>query len=147
MAEYKENRDDAGVLIGVVRTRSNGATECFNIDIGNREYRKYLAWVAAGGVIDTDDTLLDRVKGLKIKEYQKEGINRIKGHVVEWEDESIIKAVASTWRQMSNHTAAQISAKDVYVYVKNTAIPNVNAQTTVEAVQIIDVTNDTNFPL
>tara|TARA_Y100000310_G_C20619656_1_gene782568 strand:- start:137 stop:571 length:435 start_codon:yes stop_codon:yes gene_type:complete len=143
MALWKKQSDENGVLEGYKKTTPEGETTVF---IGGAHIKDVLDWIADGGVPDEDDTLLQRVKDAKINEYNKEGLRRIALQVSEWNNMAIISTVKSLWSQISNHTPAQILAKDIFLYVENTAIPNVNAQTTVAAVQAVDIPNDVNWP-
>jgi hypothetical protein len=112
----------------------------------------YDAWLLAGNTPDYGSTYLDQSKRLKVREYINEAVNRIKVHVLEWDSEKQIRHIASIWNTMSNQNAAQVSAKDIYDYVMNTAIPAVNGISTgnisvdVATVEAIDVVNDPNFP-
>jgi|ETNmetMinimDraft_20_1059909.scaffolds.fasta_scaffold29428_1 hypothetical protein len=118
----------------------------------NKYGRAYDAWLAAGNTPDTDVSCLEDKKRTKVQEYINEGVKRIKGHVLEWDSEKQIRHIASIWNTMSNQNAAQVSAKDIYDYVMNTAIPAVNGISTgnisvdVATVEAIDVVNDPNFP-
>ena len=143
MALYREQRDELNTLVGYVRT-ADGVV--IPISQENRDYRKVAKWIAAGNAPDPDSDILNKVKRLKRAAYRTEGVKRISLQVSEWNTYDRVAFVASIWNMLGNPSAAQTGAKDIYVYVKNTAIPNVNAQVDVASVQAIDVANDPNWP-
>lgn len=143
MAKYREQRDDNNVLNGYVRT-ADGAS--IPIAIDNRDYKEVLAWIANGGIADADTTVLARVKQVKIQEYKREAVRLIGLQVPEWGSIDKVAFIASIWNMLGSPNAAQIQAKDIYAYVKNTAIPNVNTQVDIASVQAIDVINDPDWP-
>ena len=143
MVLYEEQRDEGNILIGYIR-KPDGA--CIPLDTRNKDYRKILDWISQGNIPDSDNTLLRRLIDLKVAEYKKEGVLRIQSHVSSWDSIDIVGLIASTWNMLGPPNAAQSSAKDIYVYVVNTAIPFVKTRPNVAAVQAIDVVNDPNFP-
>ncbi len=142
MALYQEQRNEYNILEGYVRTTNDGAIP---IESGNRDYERILKWIADGNTPDPDPNALDKVKASKIAEYKTEGVRRIGLQVTEWGNFETIQIVASLWNTLTSPNAAQTNAKNIYVYVKDTAIPNVNAQTNIADVQAIDVINDVNW--
>ena len=124
----------------------------FGATHNNKHGIVYRAWLAAGNTPDYDANVLAEVKEKKIQEYKTEGVNRIQVHVPAWNSVELVGIIFSTWNMLGTPSAAQSSDKDIYVYVKNTAIPAVNAIDTgdVEAdiatIQAIDVVNDPSFP-
>lgn len=143
MALYQEQRDENNVLVGYTRTTNGGGIPIAN---GNMYYQEVLKWIADGNTPDPDPDLLTKAKALKIAEYKAEGVRRIGLQVAEWDNFETVTFVASIWNMLGTPSAAQSKAKDIYVYVKGTAIPNVNSQTSVASVQAIDVINDVNWP-
>jgi|TARA_Y100000310_G_scaffold174027_1_gene174164 hypothetical protein len=142
MAIYHENRDNQNVLVGHTLTATSTQFGLHD----SRERRKFNEWVAQGGVADPDPNVLDKVKDLKREEYLVEAQARVKARVSEWDTRNKINFVASIWNMLGTPNANQTAAKDIYLYAKNTAIPNVNSQGTVAAVQAIDVQSDPSFP-
>ena len=128
MAIYHENRDNQNVLVGHTLTATSTQFGLHD----SRERRKF--------------NVLDKVKDLKREEYLVEAQARVKARVSEWDTRNKINFVASIWNMLGTPNANQTAAKDIYLYVKNTAIPNVNSQGTVAAVQAIDVQSDPSFP-
>lgn len=129
----------------VIRTLPNGGNE-------SRFIAEIADWIAEGNTPDTDDTYFPRSKLQKIEEYKTEGIKRIGLQVVEWNSFNIVALLASIWNMLGPPSAAQTQAKDIYVYVKNTAIPYINSIDTgdqaadILTIQEIDVINDVNWP-
>ena len=143
MVKYKEQRNDTNELEGYIRVADNASIP---IARDNRDYQAVLAWIANGGTPSADNTVLDKVKQLKVNEYKNEGIRRIGVEVAEWNTFETVKFVASIWNMLGTPNVKQTKAKNIYMYMKNTAIPDVNALTMVQDVQAIDVANDTNWP-
>ncbi len=140
---YNERRNEKNNLIGYLRI-SDGAN--IPIATGNNDYQDVLKWIADGNTPSGDPDVLDKVKQAKITEYKTEGVRRIGLQVAEWNNYETVKLIASIWNMMGTPNAPQTTAKDIYVYVRDTAIPNVNALTTIATVQAIDVVNDVNWP-
>ncbi len=144
MALYQEQRNDGNVLTGYLRTNDS-----INIPLvpGNADYDNVLKWIALGNIADPDPDVLNKVKTAKIVEYKSEGVRRIGLQVSEWNTYDRIAFVASIWNMLGTPSAPQTLARDIYVYVKNIAIPNVNTQVDIASVQAIDVVNDPGFPI
>lgn len=82
-----------------------------------------------------------RARMFKCQDFINEAVSRIAALVPEWEGEEQLKAVAGMWPALqANATADMKAAKDVYVWVKKTAIPKVNAITDEAVIRAIDVT-------
>lgn len=143
MKEYREQRDKDGILLAYTHSAS-GAT--IPISEGNADYQKVLIWLAAGNTPDVDPDILPKAKRVKIAEYKDEAVKRISTQVTAWNSLEDVRLIASVWNMLGTPNAAQTKAKDIYLYVKNTAIPNVNAQVDIASVQAIDVVNDVNWP-
>ncbi len=143
MELYQERRNDKNDLIGYLRTTDNASIP---IAGGNTDYQEVLTWIADGNTPDSDPSILAEVKQAKINEYKREGVRRIGLQVLEWGNYETIRLLASMWNMLGSPNTAQSNSKDIYLYVKNTAIPDVNAQTTIAAVQAIDVENDPGWP-
>jgi|APSaa5957512535_1039671.scaffolds.fasta_scaffold44671_2 hypothetical protein len=138
MALFKEQRDNTNNdLIGYIRTDGT----CYPVG-----HATIVKWIADGGVPDADDTALLGIKVYKINEYITESNARVSAQVPEWTGD-FIEQVASIWNMLKVPNAAQAKAKDIYVYVKDTAIPAVNAMSTVSEVLAVDVANDPNWPV
>ena len=135
MALYEEQRDENDVLVGYTRT-SDGTS--IPMDIRNGDHRKVMAWIDLGNTPDPDPTVLAFAKDLKKEAYKREGVIRIKAQVPEWNDMTIIAFMASIWNMLGTPNASQTLAIDIYLYVRDTAIPNVNSKTTVGDVNAID---------
>ena len=142
MAKYREQRDQDNVLTGYVRTSDSASIP---LSEGNTDYQDVLIWLQSN-TADTDTNVLSLVKRKKINEYRTEALKRIAVTMPEWDDIDVVQYTASIWNMLGTPNANQTAAKDIYVYVKNTAIPAVNALTTVTEVQAIDVTTDPNWP-
>lgn len=142
---YAEHRDDQNNLISYIRKSDDAIIP---LDESNKDYKAVLKWIESGGLAESDSEILDKVKIKKIEEYKIEGVKRIKSQVSEWNTYDKISFLASYWNLLkkSSANASQANAVAIYQYVKNAAIPNVNAQTTVEAVLSIDVINDAEWP-
>ena len=112
---------------------------------GNSDYDRCIAWIEQGNTPDADLDLLTRCREEKKGEYITEGVNRIKARVPEWDNFKEIGKSALILGEASDLTADQIAAKDIYLYIKNTALPNVDAQGTPALVNAIDVKGDTNL--
>lgn len=95
---------------------------------------------------DTDPARLAQAKLNKTGEAKGEALRRIQLQVPEWDTYDKVYFLASIWSMLGSPTAAQTSAKDIYVYARSTVIPNVIAQTSVSAVQAVDVQNDPGWP-
>jgi hypothetical protein len=142
-AIYQEQRNSENILEGYIRNSDNASIP---IATSNRDYQYILKWIDAGGVPDLDDSVLVRVKQKKISEYKAEGVRRIGITVSAWDSFASIEYTVSIWNMLGTPNALQITAKNIFVYVKNTAIPAVSALGTVNDVQNIDVINDPNWP-
>jgi|TARA_Y100000310_G_C20613418_1_gene779263 hypothetical protein len=146
MARFQEQRDKMNVLVGYKENLPNSHSSFIPLNADNREYKKCLEWIGQGNTPDSDPDVLTTSREEKKGEYIEEAVRRIALRVPEWDSYKDIRRVAVTWGQMINPTADQIAAKDIYVYIKNTAFANVDVQATPELVNAIDVVNDPNFP-
>lgn len=77
-------------------------------------------------------------KAEKRAEFTQQGIIRITMQVPEWDDFKRIAMIASIWNMLGTPNAAQVLARDIYVYVRNTAIPKVNAASSQSELDAID---------
>ncbi len=95
---------------------------------------------------DSDPEILTLVlvtaKANKKNDFKVEGVKRIAAQVPEWDSFGRVAFLASVWNMLDGAaaTAAQALAKDIYLYVKNTALPKVTAVTTQAALDAIDPT-------
>jgi len=142
MAKYREQRDDDNVLSGYIRT-VDGAS--IPLAVSNRDYQEVLIWLQTN-TADPDTTVLAQVKRKKIGEYKREAITRIQSTMPDWDDIEKIKFIASIWNMLGTPNANQTAARDVYVFVKNTAIPAISAMTDIATVQALDAPTDSNWP-
>ena len=142
MAKYQEQRDKDDVLTGYYQPIGRRSIP---IASESRDYQKVQEWIALGNTPDPDPDLLTRCREEKKGDYITEGVSRIKARVPEWDNFKEIGKSALILGEASDLTADQIAAKDIYLYVKNTAFPNVDAQGTPALVNAIDVKSDTNL--
>ena len=142
MAKYREQRNSDNVLIGYIRTVDN-----VNISMvaGNADYQNILIWLQSN-TADIDTNALSLVKKKKIEEYKTEAIARISTYMPDWDDIERVKFIASIWNMLGSPNASQVSAKNIYLYVKDVAIPTINTMVTIAEVQAVDVAIDPNWP-
>jgi|TARA_Y100000034_G_C6704195_1_gene310717 hypothetical protein len=94
-----------------------------------------------------DTTKLAEVKETKQEAFIKEGVKRIGAVMPDWDTLLMIKFAVGAWPSLAaDASASMILAKDIYLYVQDTATSAVNAMTTVEGVRAVDVTADTPLP-
>ena len=110
-------------------------------DMANRYRRELQEWLDAGGVLDPLFTL-DELRSNKKTEFIAEGVTRIAAQVSDWNPLDTIKPVAGLWvsHLAANATAAQLTAKDIYLYVRDTAPAKLAAVTTQAGLDAIDPT-------
>ncbi len=145
MALYHEQRDEKLALIGYAKNLNNGRKSFISLtEPKSREYRQCLKWLLSN-TADPDPDILTRCKEEKKGEYIEEGVSRITARVPEWDNFKEIGKSALILGEASDLTADQNAAKDIYLYVKNTASPNVDAQGTPALVNAIDVKSDINL--
>ena len=142
MALYEERRDRDLDLEGYFMPSQR---KHIPLAEGNSDYERVLAWIAQGNTPDADPGLLTRCREEKKGDYIAEGVRRIAVRVPEWDNFKEIGKSALILGEASDLTADQIAAKDIYCYIKNTALPNVDAQGTPALVNAIDVKGDTNL--
>ncbi|GJQ59792.1 MAG: hypothetical protein D8M57_13260 [Candidatus Scalindua sp. AMX11] len=142
---YTERRNVNNELVEYVR---NSDRSTIPISIKQREYRKVLAWLALGNVADPDPNILEIAKREKIEEVKIEGVRRISLHVPGWDSMETVKLLVSIWNLLdtSSLSTAQGSARDIYLFVVDTAIPSINGMGTVEQVRAVDVRNHPGWP-
>ena len=84
---------------------------------------------------------LDELKTAKRRDFVTEGIKRIAAQVPDWDSIETIKTVAGLWPAISaTATAAQLKAKDIYLYVRDTVPPKIAAIATEATLAAIDPT-------
>ncbi len=90
---------------------------------------------------------LDDLKDIKTSEFFREGVRRVAIQVPDWDTLDTIKTVAGLWvsHLSTNATPPQIVAKDIYLYVRDNAIPRINAMTTEAELVTVDPTVDDPF--
>ena len=91
-------------------------------------------------------TLADR-KVHKGKDFKAEAVIRIAAQVPDWDSIEAIKTVAGMWvsHLAGNATVAQLKAKDIYLYIRNTVPPKIMAITTEANLAAVDPTSDDPF--
>lgn len=90
--------------------------------------------------ISVPASVLIEGKAAKRDEFKAEGLVRIVAQESSWDDFEWVGRLASIWTRLGVAPANQTLAKDIYLYVKNTAIPKVNAVTTQVDLDAIDPT-------
>ena len=96
------------------------------------------AWTAAAPPPPT----LAELKTAKGAAFTAEGVTRIAAQVPDWDTLEAIKTVAGLWAShlAANATAAQITAKDIYLYVRDTApskLAAVSSQAELDAIDAL----------
>lgn len=96
-----------------------------------------------GQIVDLDPTeaaaiesgwaieILNDKKTALRKAFVKEGVARISVAVPEWDSFEKIKLIASLWNLLvgANATAAQVLARDIYLFVRDDALTRIGALT------------------
>ena len=79
--------------------------------------------------------------------FLKEGVKRIAVEIPDLDTADAVKAYAASWaaNPPPSPTAAQTKGKNIYLYVKNTAIPKVNGISNPSTLEAIDVTVNDPF--
>ena len=93
-------------------------------------------WTAA----EPPPPTLDELKVSKNGKFVIEGINRIAAQVPDWDTLDIIKTISGLWvtHLAANATPAQLKAKDIYLFVRDTVPPKINAATDQAALDAMD---------
>jgi hypothetical protein len=60
-------------------------------------------------------------------QFTSEGLDRIEGRVRDWNSLNRVELIRSIWGQLSNKTAEQLEAANIYVYVVDDVLPNIDA--------------------
>ena len=96
------------------------------------------SWTAAAPPPPT----LAGLKTAKAAEFIVAGVTRIAAQVPDWDTLEAIKTVAGLWAShlAANATAAQITAKDIYLYVRDTAPSKLAAVSSQAELDAIDPT-------
>ncbi len=94
------------------------------------------AWTAAA----PQPLTLAELKTAKGAGFTAEGVTRIAGQVPDWDSLDTIKTVAGLWAShlAANATVAQVAAKDIYLYVRDTVPAKLAAVTTQGELDAID---------
>ncbi len=97
------------------------------------------AWTAAAPLPPPPPSL-DELKTAKGAGFIAEGVTRIAAQVPDWDSLDTIKTVAGLWAShlAANATAAQTTAKDIYLYVRDTVPAKLAAVTTQGELDAID---------
>ncbi len=95
------------------------------------------AWTAAAPPAPT----LDDLKAQKAAAFMAAGVARIAAQVPDWDSLDTIKTVAGLWAShlAANATAAQIAAKEVYLYLRDTVPAKLAAVPSRAELDAIDV--------
>ena len=90
---------------------------------------------------------LANLKTEKFTEFKIEAVNRMAAQVSAWDDFEWIKRLLSISNllNLSNMTAAQLLAKDILVYARDTVPPKLAVLTTKAELDAIDPTADDPF--
>ena len=85
---------------------------------------------------------LAELKNAKGAAFTTEGVTRIAAQVPDWDSLDTIKTVAGLWvsHLAANATAAQLTAKDIYLYVRDTVPAKLAAVTSQAELDAIDPT-------
>lgn len=84
---------------------------------------------------------LDDIKATKVQSFITFGVLRIAVQVPDLDTLASIKAVAAIWPEIgAGARAALAKARDIYIFVKDTATPKVNAMATEAEVNAVDPT-------
>ena len=137
---FTEHRDENNNLVGYIRDRDQ-----MHIALDNAALQEVINWIDDGGTPTPDPKALAKVKKRKRLEYAMEARGRIADQVSEWDSLEKIKLVASIWNMLGTPNASQTLARDIYIYLTGTAIPNVNAQVDIASVLAIDPLTDPNW--
>ncbi len=94
------------------------------------------AWTAAAPPPPT----LAELKTAKGARFIAEGVSRVALQVPDWDTLDTIKTVAGLWAShlAANATAAQVAAKDIYLYLRDTVPPKLAAVATQPELDAID---------
>ena len=123
-----------GGTVGHIEHKDGSANETIT-DIS--PFQSFIdAWTAAAPPPPT----LAELKTVKGGEFIAEGVTRIAAQVPDWDTIEQIKTVAGLWAShlATNATAAQLTAKDIYLYVRNTVPAKLAAVTTQAELDAID---------
>ncbi len=74
------------------------------------------------------------------KQFIEEGIIRISAQVSAWDTFQTIRVIASIWSRLGPPNAAELLARDIYLYVLNDAIPRVDNMMTEAELATVDPT-------
>jgi len=90
---------------------------------------------------------LAQLKVVKGEEFKAEAVIRVAIQVPDWDSIEAIKTVAGMWvsHLAGNATVAQLKAKDIYLYIRNTVPPKIMAITTEANLAAVDPTSDDPF--
>ena len=104
------------------------------------------AAIQSGWLVGAAQSLSDS-KAAKRADFRIEGVLRVAAQVPDWNTLDTIKTVAGMWvsHLAMNATATQITARDIYLYVRNTVPPKVNAAANQAALDAIDPTASDPF--
>ncbi len=145
MAKYNEIKDRENTLIGYERSTDNAQIP---LDEKNKDFFDVLKWIDEGNVPGQDVDVLGKVKEKKIEEIKAEGVRRIGIQVPAWDSIEKVQFLVSVWNLLNTAsiTTAQGNARDIYLFVVDTAIPSINSMGTVGEVQAVDVANHPGWP-
>ena len=109
-------------------------------DSSNSDFQRLQEWLVDGNTLDPLD-LVPQVAA-KRQEFVAEAVSRISAQVPEWNTFEIVAYTVSIANllNLGSMNAAQTLAKDIYLYVKNTALPRMATVTTQAKLDTIDPT-------
>lgn len=94
---------------------------------------------AATTVVSDHIPSLDPQRAEKEREFVSEGVTRIAAQVPDWDTIEAIKVAAGMWAAISaTATPAQIAAKDIYLFVRDTVPAKLAALTTKAEIDAVD---------
>lgn len=104
--------------------------------------------IADRGTLDTAGAVdaLIGARDVKVREFLDEGVSRVAAEVPDWDSLTAIKTAAGAWPALAaGATPEMLAAKNIYLYVRATAIPAVEAMTVIADIEAVDPTDPEPF--